>query len=117
MCRPLPLCLSACGDLSFLLPLSLPWVSSSWRGWCSLCVFHSSCSSRRFLSRCVLTHAPITHLRLKGLLFPVTLKASIGISAILFFLFFTFMLLGIAQFHNSIPIQKAAGAFGLITAL
>lgn len=58
MRRPLPSCLSACADLSFLLPLSLPWVSSSWRGWCSLCVFHSSRSSRRILSRCADPCAP-----------------------------------------------------------
>lgn len=46
----------------------------------------------------------------------LTLKSTVAFFSIFFFLSITFLLLSIADFKNSIPVKKAGGVFGLITA-
>lgn len=46
----------------------------------------------------------------------LTLKSTVAFFLIFFFLSITFLLLAIAEFKNSVPVKKAAGVFGVITA-
>ncbi|CAH2352666.1 accumulation of dyads protein 2 [[Candida] railenensis] len=46
----------------------------------------------------------------------LTLKSTVAFFSIFFFLSITFLLLAIAEFQGSVPVKKAAGVFGLLTA-
>ncbi|EGV62589.1 hypothetical protein CANTEDRAFT_115089, partial [Yamadazyma tenuis ATCC 10573] len=46
----------------------------------------------------------------------LTLKSTVAFFSIFFFLSITFLLLAIADFQNSVPVKKAGGVFGLLTA-
>lgn len=46
----------------------------------------------------------------------MTLKSTVAFFLIFFFLLLTFLLLAIAEFQGSVPVKKAAGVFGVITA-
>jgi succinate-acetate transporter protein len=52
------------------------------------------------------------------LMFVASLRSSVGLVSVFFFLTITFMLLGISQFitTNAENVAKAGGAFGLVTA-
>lgn len=49
-------------------------------------------------------------------MFVASLRSSIALSGIFFFLSITFLLLGIAEFVSNPAIAVAGGAFGIITA-
>jgi succinate-acetate transporter protein len=51
------------------------------------------------------------------LFFLATLRKSVGLSVLFFFLTITFMLLAIADFSGTATIGKAGGGFGIVTAL
>ncbi|CAK7897476.1 accumulation of dyads protein 2 [[Candida] anglica] len=46
----------------------------------------------------------------------LTLKSTVALFVLFFLLSITFLLLAIAEFKDSIPVKKAAGVFGLLTA-
>lgn len=46
----------------------------------------------------------------------LTLKSTVSFFLLFFFLTITFLLLAISEFKNSVPIKKAGGIFGIITA-
>jgi len=51
------------------------------------------------------------------IMFIATHKASMALSSVFFFLWITFLLLGVAQFTGSTAITKAGGAMGIVTAM
>jgi len=51
------------------------------------------------------------------IMFLATPKSSLALSSVFFFLFITFALLGAANFTGHVGVQKAGGAFGIVTAL
>jgi succinate-acetate transporter protein len=51
------------------------------------------------------------------IMFIATHKSSVALSSVFFFLWITFLLLGVAEFTGNATITKAGGAFGIITAL
>lgn len=46
----------------------------------------------------------------------LTLKSTVAFFLLFFFLSITFLLLAISEFKNSVPVKKAGGVFGVITA-
>lgn len=46
----------------------------------------------------------------------LTLKSTVAFFSIFFLLSMTFLLLAISEFQNSVPVKKAGGVFGLLTA-
>lgn len=46
----------------------------------------------------------------------MTVKSTVAFFSVFFFLTITFLLLAISEFKNSVPVKKAGGVFGLITA-
>lgn len=46
----------------------------------------------------------------------MTLKSTVAFFLLFFLLDITFLLLAIAEFRNSVPVKKAAGVFGILTA-
>jgi len=51
------------------------------------------------------------------IMFLATHKASLGLSSVFFFLWITFLLLGVSELTGNATITKAGGAFGIITAM
>jgi len=51
------------------------------------------------------------------IMFIATHKASVAVSAVFFFLWITFLLLGVGALQNSTAIHKAGGALGIVTAM
>jgi hypothetical protein len=50
------------------------------------------------------------------IMFLASLRSSVALSGVFFFLTITFLLLGAAEFTGSVGVKKAGGWFGLITA-
>jgi len=51
------------------------------------------------------------------IMFIATHKASLALSSVFFFLWITFLLLGVAEFTGSESVTHAGGAMGIVTAM